>query len=407
MKKSVSLFSCAGIGDTGFEKAGVETISACEIIKERAELMQRNFPNTKMFIGDIWDLQDEIVEHAIQTLNGERLFSINVTNPCQSFSSNGKGRMSSQIKKGMRNENDKRSSLIIPAINIISRLNPEFVVFENVSGMKDAIIKNEYNECEKIMSILSRRLRNYVLRSTILNVMNYGVPQNRKRLITIGIHVNFTTEERVENLFSKNASFLHPLPNNDFKVTLKECISHLPTLDAIEHIEDENDPFHSVPKFNEMQYFCMKHTPEGKTAFDNTICVQCNHENLNVNSVICEACDALLPRPYKSENNSYRLVKAFKTAYKRMTYDKPANALTTNSACVSSDVKVHPTQTRVLSLREIMIISSLCSFPTCSEQTFDYDFKDASPKLIRDVLGECIPPLLMFKIASHLIKIRN
>lgn len=63
MKNAISLFSSSGIGDLGLHKNGIETVVACELLKERAELFQVNNPNSKVFNGDIWELEDDIVDY--------------------------------------------------------------------------------------------------------------------------------------------------------------------------------------------------------------------------------------------------------------------------------------------------------------------------------------------------------
>lgn len=405
-KKCVSLFSNTGFGDLGLDKAGIQTIVANEILKDRAELFQKNFPETKVICGDVWNCQDEIVQSALERLNRERLCAMIVSNPCQSWSSNGKGRMNKQIKNGKRQADDPRSSLIIPAINIIDKLNPKCVIFENVSNMRHGEILNENNEYEKILSILYRRLPNYVFRSSVLNTCDYGVPQNRKRLITIAIDRNFTNEERIENYFSDDLSPFHPPKTHGEinHITLGNAIKHLPELDALHKLKDENDIFHRVPAWNQMQYFAMQHTNEDDTAFNNKKCVDCGRITEDLKLAYCMHCNSLLPRPIKLlKDGTHRVVKAFKTAYRRQSSNRPANTLTMNSGVISSDVKGHYSQNRVLSLREIMIISSLCPYPGCKEVTFEYKFPETNDKLVRDCLGEAIPPLLTYKIACHLI----
>ena len=81
----------------GLEAAGFRTISACELVKERADLLRRNFPEARVFQGDIWELRDAVVAHAEAELRGERLDAILLTPPCQGASSNGKGRIARQV----------------------------------------------------------------------------------------------------------------------------------------------------------------------------------------------------------------------------------------------------------------------------------------------------------------------
>jgi DNA (cytosine-5)-methyltransferase 1 len=407
MKKCVSLFSCAGFGDLGLEKAGIRTISACELVKERADLLQTNFPNTRVFNGDVWELQEDIINHALSELQGEPLFMMIISAPCQGASSNGIGRIKNQIKKGKRSKDDPRNRLILPAINIIQKLQPKFLVIENVPGMRHTHIKNEFDTYESILLIIARKLENYVLRSNVLNTADYGIPQTRKRLITLGIRQEYTHEIKLDDIFSETLSFLHPdTTHGDGKlphVTLRNAIGHLPELDAVHNPIDVCDSFHCVPKWNSMQHFCMLHTPEGQTAFDNEKCAICHTINQNKKSIACLHCGSILPRPI-TQKNEMRIIKAFKTSYRRMWWDRPGNAITTNSGVISSDVKGHPSQNRVLSLREIMIVSSICSYSNGPE-SFEYHFPPSEKRLIRDVIGECIPPLLSYKIALHFLSL--
>lgn len=406
-KKCVSLFSNTGFGDIGMHKAGIQTIVANELLKDRAEIFQKNFHETKVLCGDIWELQNEIIKSALTILNGERLYAMIVSCPCQAMSSNGMGRMTSAIKQNKRQKDDPRNRLILPAIEIIEKLSPVCVIIENVSGMRHTCILNENDEYEKILSILYRRLPNYVFRSCVLNTCDYGVPQNRKRLITIAIDKDFTNEERIENYFSDSLSAFHPPKTHGNTIhphiTLGNAINHLPKLDALHKLKDEDDIFHRVPSWNKMQYFAMQYTKEDDTAFNNKICVQCGNITEDLKVAYCIHCNELLPRPVKLlKDGRYRIVKAFKTAYRRQSMNRPANTLTMNSGVISSDVKGHYSQNRVLSLREIMIISSLCPYPDCKELTFEYDFPENNDKLVRECLGEGIPPLLTYKICHYL-----
>ena len=109
------------------------------------------------------------------------------------------------------------------------------------------------------------------------------------------------------------------------------------------------------------------------------------------------------------------MIRGFKTSYRRLNWDKAASTLTMNSGVISSDMKGHPEQNRVLSVREILLLSSLQAHPgvdyawnnkyrfrsikPCGEVFHDGDF---TPKLVRQVIGESIPPLAMYHIVNRL-----
>lgn len=116
----------------------------------------------------------------------------------------------------------------------------------------------------------------------------------------------------------------------------------------------------------------------------------------------CKQCGSLLPRPWVEANGEHRLMNGFTSAYKRMSWDKPASALTRNLSYACSDHKLHPDQHRVLSLYEAFHLHTIADF--------DYEWvypsgRKASDKTVRDVIGESIPPRGLYAIYSFILKI--
>ena len=94
-------------------------------------------------------------------------------------------------------------------------------------------------------------------------------------------------------------------------------------------------------------------------------------------------------------------MKGYTSAYKRMSWDEPATALTTNFAYACSDKKVHPEQHRTLSIKEAMILHTL--------DKFDYKLTTRSGKKVKngtihEIIGESIPPLGLEIIFAHITK---
>lgn len=108
------------------------------------------------------------------------------TPPCQGMSSNGMGKMLSDYRKGLRPKMDERNRLIIPAIDIIQALQPEWVILENVSNMVNTLIYDENNILTNIIDYIKTSLGdNYFGNPVVVDAVDYGVPQHRKRLITV------------------------------------------------------------------------------------------------------------------------------------------------------------------------------------------------------------------------------
>ena len=453
---SISLFSGGGIGDIALEWGfKIPVIVKCEILEERASLLRSNYPESKVFQGDIWDLKSEITNHVKTTLHKSRPWLIVSSPPCQGMSTNGAGRILKAIEDGKRSEHDERNRLIIPSIDIIEELSPDWFIFENVPTMENTVISNENNLPENIMSILKRRLGSeYTIKASVLNFSNYGVPQNRKRLITIGCRIKKIKQmdANPNQIFTKKPSFLHPLPNTSNKITLRQTIGHLEKLDSKHKLFSLKEPLHRIPKLSDDPYWWITNTPENESAFNNLTCLNCNTSHIRPETkeldlllVKCTKCNENLSRPTTYErgwicsicstiNKKYtrkcinlhqrnkakletirRLVKGFDTSYRRMTWDLPAKTITQNSGTYSSDGKGHPEQNRVLSILEILLIQTVHSsskvkvrwngrykFEFLSESNTFFTPTKSLDSIIRDVIGESIPPLGMQRIIEHL-----
>ena len=418
----ISLFSSSGIGDLGLRENGIEVVIANELIEERSKLFLENYPNVKMFNEDIWSCKDKIIEFYHK--NYKRAPKVVLaTPPCQGMSSNGMGKILSDLRKGIRKEFDPRNQLIIPALDIIESLQPEWVVFENVPNMNNTVILDENNQPINIIEYIYKRLKNYVGKPVVVNTADYGIPQIRKRLITI-----LTRTKEGINWFKKNGTFLPEVTHSETGdlvtqkwVTLRDAIGKLPELDAVEGKNDRSDfnPFHRVPVMDEKKYEWVRYTKEGDTAFNNQ-CVnpECLYQGntrhgtkkidginkFNTETPIyCERCGSLLPRPWAIDKKTgeKRIMKGFVSAYKRMNWDVPASTLTMNFPYVSSDNKIHPSQNRTLSIYEALVIQ------TISEYQFKFEIggKPVSDNLVIETIGESVPPRLIDLIVKNILKI--
>lgn len=422
MRNAISLFCSSGIGDLGLKANGVQTIIANELLPERAKLFQVNYPECKMFPGDIWNLKDEIISY-YKTNYQEPPFLILATPPCQGMSSNGMGKMLSDYRKGLRPKFDERNRLILPTLDIIVALQPEWVIFENVPNMQNTLIYNEAGELVNIIDYIFARLgSNYVGKAEVVDVADYGVPQNRKRLITV-----LSREERAKDYFATYNSFI-PDPTHGREgnllvqpwVTIRDAISDVPPIDGRKgkNTLPQFSPLHKVPPLDDKKYIWVLNTPEGETAFNNQ-CInpKCGYQGnqrhgakkvsginqaCNDTPLYCEKCGALLPRPYvEDKDGTIRLMKGFVSAYKRMSWDEPASTLTQNFQFACSDNKLHPSQNRVLSIYEALILQSISSYP----YSFEVDGKMVSDGLIRDTIGESVPPRMIDKVIQKILTI--
>lgn len=423
-KKAISLFCSSGIGDLGLQANGVDTVVACELLPERMRLFTHNHPQAKGFCGDIWELKDDIIKY-YKDRYSDNPFIVIATPPCQGMSSNGMGTILNNLKKGIRPKFDPRNKLIVPAVEIVKALKPDWVIFENVPNMTNTVIEDGKGVIN-IIDYINRELGDeYVGSPQVIDVADYGVPQHRNRLITIFTHTAKGKEE-----YRKTHQLLPALTHSEKEtifthrwLSLRDAIYNLPPISSRkgENV-DPNNKLHKVPILDDIKLSWVHNTPEGQSAMNNQ-CINpdcmyqgnklhgAKHNSEGVNRastdtpLYCEKCGALLPRPYTIDKKTgeKRIMKAFVSAYKRMYWDVPASTLTQNFQYACSDNKLHPTQDRVLSLHEGLIIQTIAQYP----YSFEIDGKLVPDGLIRDTIGESIPPLLTDKIVKHLIDISN
>ncbi len=414
MTSAISLFSSAGIGDLAFKRKNIDVLIANELLDDRCDIFEENFPQTEMIRGSVWDKQNEIIKSTLNKIGNKKLNYALVTPPCQGMSKNGRGKLLSEVKKGNRPKIDDRNLLIIPALNILEEVKPETIIFENVSEMINTVIP--YNDTFiDIVSLIKERLSDYYVEEKILNFSDYGIPQNRLRLITIATKKN----SHLKYLDSHDSIFPEATHSKDNKLgterwkTVRDTIENLEPLDGKTKTNSKKESLHFVSKLEDKKYNWVSNTPEGKSAFSNQ-CIECGfnenpdhtakRDNLGVNRasdktpLYCIKCDALLPRPYVEVGNHKRIMKGFTSAYKRMKWDEPASAITTNFPYVSSDNKIHPSQHRALSVLEAILLQDI----KLNEYSFIRNGKKPNFITIRESIGESVPPTIIEILLNNL-----
>ncbi|MGB5793943.1 DNA cytosine methyltransferase, partial [Poseidonibacter sp.] len=128
--KLLSFFSGAMGLDIGLEKAGFETILACEVDKHCRQTIKENKPNIAL-IGDIRDYTADEIKEASGLNEEDEIELIIGGPPCQAFSTAGK-------RQGFE---DERGNVFLTFIDRVIELNPKYLVIENVRGLLSAHFK--------------------------------------------------------------------------------------------------------------------------------------------------------------------------------------------------------------------------------------------------------------------------
>ncbi len=190
--KIVSFFAGAGGLDLGFEQAGCNVIWANEYDKDIWATYEKNHPNTILDKRSIADIPSDEVPDCDGIIGGP---------PCQSWSEAG-------AKRGIA---DKRGQLFYEFMRILADKKPKFFLAENVSGMLLPAHKQALANIKQMFTDIG-----YGLSFQLLNVSDYGVPQDRKRVFFIG----YRKDLGIQFQFPKPTT-----PEN--KITLAQAIGNL------------------------------------------------------------------------------------------------------------------------------------------------------------------------------------
>ncbi|MEI1373720.1 DNA cytosine methyltransferase [Nostoc sp. UHCC 0926] len=360
---SISLFTGAGGLDIGIEQAGFRVVSVVEKDPDAAKTIAFNRPHLNSAVArDIQNITAQnLLEEGGYVINLGRPLRIGEVDlvtggpPCQPFSTAG--------KRG--SVMDPRGSLFMDFIRIVEQVQPRFFVMENVKGLLSAPIRHrphlergtgyaplELDEMQgSALEIVLEEIKRlgYQVIYKVMEAADYGVPQNRARVIFIG------------SRDGESATF--PLPTHSKNGSL---LPQWRTLkDALINLEDPQPEYTSYSK-NRLQY--LKLLKSGQ-----------NWRDLP-NDLIKEAMGGA----YKSGGGKVGF-------YRRLCWDKPSPTVTTSPYQKATDM-CHPEELRPLSVRECARIQT---FPD------SWIFYGSTASKYRQI-GNAVPVLLAQAIGDYL-----
>lgn len=171
-KNAVSLFAGCGGLCKGGKKAGFKIVTANDIDEQNTDTYAQNFPDTRVLTADI-----KTLGAADLNPDGHHIDIVFGGSPCQSFSVIGK-----------QDPDDPRGKLPFEFARIVSELDADYFLLENVEGMT----KNHgLDVLEELAAIFS--FNGYgVVPWQVLDASDYGVPQRRRRLFLMGYKLGLT-----------------------------------------------------------------------------------------------------------------------------------------------------------------------------------------------------------------------
>lgn len=221
----MDLFAGAGGMSLGFDNAGFKNLLAVEFNKDFAETYKKNFPRHNLIVDDIKNVTEQQIYDIIKN---EKVDVIIGGPPCQGFSIAG--------NIGRNFIDDDRNRLFKEFVRFVKIIKPRVFVLENVAAME------RHNKGKTIKEIVSSfKEIGYDIKYKVLNAVNYGVPQERRRIFIVGTlgENNFEYPQEIDKI-----------------VTVKDAIDDLPKLENGETSEIPNHTAmkHSAQMLEKMSY---------------------------------------------------------------------------------------------------------------------------------------------------------
>jgi len=365
---AIDLFSGPGGLSEGFSRAGYDIVLGLDNDGNSAETFTANHEDSEFICEDVGTVDaDTILAEA--DIRADQLDIIIGGPPCQGFSI-----------AGDREKDDERNQLFKEFARLVSELQPNYLLMENVPGM----LSMETTEGNPVVDEIQSRLSEIGYRTTydILRASNYGVPQDRRRVFILGSR-DSTLElpDRTHITSGQNAKIGESDKKLRSSVTVREALSDLPQLDAGESAQSYN----TDPK-NEYQK--QLRTESGYLP---------NHEAVNHKERIVKRFSHI-PQggDMRDAPDEYQPSKIYSSRNRRLIEDKPSYTVTSHVL----DELIHPWDDRSVTVREA---ARLQSFPD-SYQFYGKRnvFHGADETSQYEQVGNAVPVLLSKAIANSI-----
>lgn len=347
--QAVDVFSGAGGMSIGAALAGIDVKYAIENDPHAAATYSANHADTVVINQDIRTVTLADMPN-IKSSEPVILFG---GPPCQGFST------SNQKTRTSENQNNW---LFLEYMRFVKELEPEWVVFENVKGLKETeggvFLKNIHESFKNL---------NYKTSTFILNATDYGVPQRRERLFVVGSKKGISIEE--------------PFKKKTPIVTVDEAIADLPVL--------ENGASIDI-----LQYRTRPHSDFAKLM--RGALKQCSNNLITRNAQHILARYPHVPQGGNWEDIPDELMlnyadksRCHTGIYHRLYPDKPSIVV----GNFRKNMLIHPWQHRGLSVREA---ARLQSFP-------DHYVFQGTIGFQQQQVGNAVPPLLAEAVFQNIM----
>ncbi|MBO5612188.1 MAG: DNA cytosine methyltransferase [Prevotella sp.] len=375
----VSLFSSAGVGCYGFKQENYNCVATVELIERRLNVQRYNHKclyESGYICGDMTqeDTQNKVFLEIQRWQRQNRMTELDVliaTPPCQGMS----------VANHKKKDELGRNSLVVESIKIIQQIKPRFFIFENVPAFLKSICTDIDGNDKPIRDAIERNLVGaYNIAAKVINFKDYGNPSSRTRTLVIGVRKDL-----------KEITPLELFPDKQEEQTLRQTIGHLPHLNFMGEIW-EKDIYHTFRPYAPHMMEWIENITEGQSAFDN-------EEQSRIPHMVKDG-----EIVFHQRKNGDK--------YTRQYWDKTPPCIHTRNDILASQNTVHPTDNRVFSIREVMLMMSVPSsfewssipYEKLNELPLDekQKFLKKEDVNIRQSLGEAVPTIIFQQIAHNI-----
>jgi len=330
MPSVIDLFCGIGGLTHGLRLAGLNVIAGIDVDSSCKYAYEHNNANAQFISVDVAALHPEKVaalypENALRVLVG--------CAPCQPFSKYTKRYRKGEQKGGRENDEwqrDNKWKLLYSFSNIVRHVLPDIVSMENVPELADEQVFADFHNALVQLG--------YSVSYGVVFCPEYGVPQNRRRLVLLASRLG-------------ELKLVEPLYNESNYPTVRGCIGGLPRIAA--GAKYQGDVMHSAARLSSINLRRIRSSVPGGTWRDW-------NDNLKL-------------KCHKKSSG-----KTYPSIYGRMCWDSPSPTITTQFYGYGNGRFGHPEQDRALTLREGALLQS---FPP------DYEFVDPDQGFNRRQVG--------------------
>ena len=374
------VFSGAGGMTAGFVHAGFKVALAVDSDPNAMDTLELNnpaIPAERIILADVRRLSTQWLE----SVGSRRHVNVVVGGPPSQGYSMAGARTRTNVS-GRRFIDDPRYELYREFLRVVSCLRPEFVVMENVPGILSA---KDGLYVRQILQDYARLRPPYLVQVLVLNALDFGVPQNRRRVFFVGTRNGRNAARRLDALVAEVQHAAHPAASD---LILWTAIEDLPRVRAGEGAE-----------------VMLASPPRGRrTKYRSLVCdgskLIFNHKPRTHNPRDLKLYDLLQP----GETGWHAIVKynrpdlmvyrndVWLDKYRRLREDEPSPTVVAHLARMGN-MFIHPRIPRGITVREAARIQSFSD---------DFVFLGTFGRQFR-MIGNAVPPLVSEAIGRSIL----